>query len=472
MATTTARRTESIETLRKKPGPKPKPFDYTRAKQAFRKPEEFAAWMAGYPNMTGVLAYFYRLAPRIDLSRIGIDATSIHHTTNPEQMTAEFCASRWGRGKYMLKFTDANAKPEQEMARVWFDIDDPDLPPIYDPRTLLLNHPANADEVARLLHIGTLVRDSEFSTPRVRSEADKVIPMVASAAVPVVAPAAAPAGLLSPSLSDQVMLKLLERALPASTPQTANEVLQQSFLIADRFKPVAVPAVSVDEIVSKVFTMLKPAAAPPSDLETWEKMNSFFERLGIGQQKAAAVEGSPAWVGVLTALADRLLTPLVPVAVSFMLSKSRPGPVPVPAARQVAGGAPVAVDSVMPSPLPDAFPAFLPVTAPLMSRIQQVVQLALEKKAAGVAGFRFASWLCGFYPGGADLYRMMERAGGTNAALGMVAMIPELSVTMQDPLQAASLEEWMNDFFTYNADESSDDEPEGDSAAGDVKAAA
>lgn len=472
MATLKAERTQTEPPVRNKPGPKPKPFDYQKPKQAFRRPEDFTAWMAGYPDKSGVMAYFYRLTPRIDLSRIGIDTTAIHHTTKPEEMTADFCAGRFGRGKYMLKYTDANKKPE-EMARTWFEIDDPDAAaPVYDVRTLLLNHPANGDEVARLLHSGILIRDSEFSSPRVRSEADRPVPVVAPAATPAAVPVAVSAAAVSPSVADSIVLKLLDRAMPSATPQTATEVLKQSFDIADRLRPQTVAGPSLEDIVERVVSRLnKPAASAPNELETWEKMNAFFERLGLNQKPAAVAEGSPAWVGVLTSLADRLLTPLVPVAVSFMMSKSRPpGPVAVPP-RQVAG--PPAVDSGMPpAPFPDSFPAFLPESAPIMSRIQQVVQFALEKQAAGVAGFRFASWLCAFYPGGSDIYRMMERAGGTGAALGMVAMVPELSGAMQDPMQAAALESWLDDFFTFNADIESDDEPDGDNPAGDIKAAA
>ena len=424
-----------------KTGPKPKPFDYSREKVAFRNPADFAVYLAGYPDVTGLLGYFYRLKPRIDLTLIALKDSFIHKSMLAEEMTAEYCAATWGQGRYMVKLNDAN-KPagHREVARTWFDIDDPDTPPVYDPRSLLVNDPENADEVARLISLGVLKRDGEYGTPRIRTDAP---------AAPVVIAPAPVAPAFAGNIGDQLIIKLLDRALPSATPQTATDVLEQSFQIADRLRPpvAAVAAVpTLDQIADAVALRLRPAAVAPAgiagELETYERVSSLLDKIGVGRGGGdGTAPAAPGWAVVLGPILDSFLKPLVPLLTGFLVSKSAPAP---PVAR---AGVPVPVALPVPNPIP----VFLTADAPLMDRVVQVSRLALQKSSEGVAGFRFASWLCGFYPGGGEVYEFLDNAGGTGGCLGLMAMVPELQSQLADPVRSAEVEVWLDDFFTYES---------------------
>jgi hypothetical protein len=442
MATITKKSTDATETPGK-PGRKPKPredFDYSRTKQAFRRPADFAAYLAGYPDFRAVQGYWYRLKPRINLGLIGIRDNFIHKALDTTEMTEEFCARRWGRGVYMLKLSDGNRKTgEQEVARAWFTCDDPDLDPVYDPRTLLLNDPDNADEVTRLVSLGVIKRDGE-GPARVRTEHVAV--------TPVVAPVPVTTG-LTPGIGDQIMLKLLERALPSATPQTASDVLEQSFQIADRLRPALVPALTpptLDQIADAVALRMRPATpvattSVASEIETWERVSGLLDKIGAGR----AIDGgsTPAWVTLLAPMLQNIVQPLVPLLVGYLSRPAAAGPGP----QTVHQNAQIPAAPAAPAAAP--YPTFLPATAPLMDRVIQVAQLALGKSAEGVDGFFFASWVCGYYPGGEEVYRFLESSGGTNGCLGLMSMVPDLKAQLADPARVAALEAWLNDFFSY-----------------------
>jgi hypothetical protein len=455
-------------------GPKPKPFDYARYRVAFRDADVFAGWLAGYPDLSAVICYFYRLTPKIDLSRVGARDNYIFKSVNPAEWTPDFVARRWGRGHFLLKVNDANAPTgQQERARVWFLVDDPDLLPVYDPRALLLGDPDNADEIARLLACGVLVRDAETGAVRVKTEA---VPMAAGqaagvGAVPVPAPVVA-SPFLDQAMGNQVIMKLLDRALPSATPQTASDVLEQSFQIADRFNGARGPQ-SIESIVEAVVLRLRPAVpavALSTELETFERVSALLEKVGAGRalDTATAAGAVPGWAAVLLPFLESAIKPLVPVIVGYF---ARPAVPAVPAA----GGVLVS----MPSPRPvasaasavgsaaPAYPVFLPVDAPLMDRVVQVAGLALAKQAEGVTGFAFASWMTAFYPGGKELYEFLEARGGRIGAMGLLQMVPSLASQL-DEARKLALEAWFDDLFTFDAsiyEPVVDDEP-GESEGG------
>src|ERR1041385_3091370 len=89
--------------------------------QVFHKPEGFERYIAGYPDTSGLLAYVYRLSPKIDFSLIGIRETYILKTANVAEMNQAFIASKFGRGHYMLKLTDSNRpNGQRQVAQTWF----------------------------------------------------------------------------------------------------------------------------------------------------------------------------------------------------------------------------------------------------------------------------------------------------------------------------------------------------------------
>jgi hypothetical protein len=432
------------------PGRKRKPIDYSKFRQAFRDCDAFAAWLAGYPDLSAVICYFYRLEPKIDLARIGAPGNYILKSVNPSEWTPDFCARRFGRGYFLLKINDANMPAgQQERARVWIRVDDPDLPPVYDPRTLLLSDPENADEVQRLLATGVLVRDGEFGSVRVRTEGGPVTTIPGSPAAPA-APGgpATPVPLFDPNMGNQVILKLLERALPSATPQTASEVLKQSFEIADRFQVKNAPhQPDIEEIVERLVVRLRPAAPPGSltgELEAYERVSALLDKVGAG--KALDGAASPSWMTLVAPVLDNFLKPLAPVLIGFLASKSASAGAPSPSR-------PVLVASAAPGGPPPALPAypvFLTADAPLMERVVQVAQLAMMKQAEGVTGFQFSSWMVGFYPGGLEIYEFLEARGGRVGCMGLLAMVPQFAAQLQDAARVAALEAWFDDFFSFD----------------------
>jgi hypothetical protein len=440
-----------------KPGPKRKPWDYSQFKKTFRNPVDFASYLAGYPDMSGVLGYWYRFHPKIDLSRIGQEKNNLVTTTRPEEMTEDFAAETWGSGKYILKFTDSNRPAgQQEVAAVWFLIDDPARPAKYDPRCLLLNDPANADEVARLLASGVLVREGEYGAPVLKTSQNGGPAVVVAPVAPVAAP------VLSGSLGDQLLVKLLDRALPSvAAPPTAGEFLQQSFAIADRFRQAEQPAgPSLDQIadaVAKKLPPVAPASSFTSELETYERVGVLLDKVGAGRALSGAAEATmPGWALFLGPVLDQFVRPLVPVLVSYLSRPSGVAALPPGAPR-----GPVRVAA------PEAAAALvlLPADAPLMDRARQVAGLALDKCREGIAGSDFSAWLCGFYPGGLDVYQLFNAAGGRQGALGYLAMDPALGPLVRDPVIAARLGPWLDDFFSFvpEVPDDEDDEEEDES---------
>lgn len=441
-----------------RPGRKRRPYDYSQFKKAFRNPEDFAFFLAGYPDMSGVLAYWYRLKPKIDLSRIGQDATNLMTTINPAEMTETFAAEKWGSGKYMLKFTDANRRSDQqEMARAFFEVDDPALPAKYDPRCLLLNDPVNADEVERLLAAGVLVREGEYGAPRLKTEANAG-PSVVVAPAPAVPPPQT-----FGSLGDQLIIKLLDRALPSATPPTANEYLKQSFEIADRFRSIdARPQPTLDEIAEAVAAKIAPkaAASPPtftSELEVYERVGTLLDKVGAGRSLGADSSAVPGWAVFLGPLLDQTVKPLVPLLVQYFSRGLAPA-APVPLTLNAGAAAPAApATPAAPGPL-----VLLPASAPLMDRARQVAELGIRKCAEGVEGSRYAAWLCGYYPGGGEVFGLFCSAGGSAGAMGFISMDPVLGSMLRDPTAAAQFTVWLDDFFSFSPDGDGDEEDEED----------
>jgi hypothetical protein len=252
-------------------------------------------------------------------------------------------------------------------------------------------------------------------------------------------------------MSNQVILKLLDRALPSATPQTAADVLQQSFEIADRFRVAAGPVQTVEQIADAVILRLKPslgaaAGSISSELEVYERVNGLLDKVGAGR----ALDGGggaapPWWVSLLAPILDGALRPLVPLAINYFASKSGPvangGPVPVP---------PVPFPSVA-SAAPG--PVLLGADAPLMSRVIQVAELALAKQSEGVTGSQFAGWLLGFYPGGNEVFDYLAERG-TDGCMGLIAMVPALKARLTD---TGAVTDWLDEFFGAG-DESAGDE--------------
>jgi hypothetical protein len=420
------------------PRPKAKTADYSKFRQTLRQFDDFARYLAGYPDKRGLLGYLYRLTPKIDNSLIGKADSSIRKLDVGE-MTVEFVQSNFGRGKYMLKLTDANrVKGENEVVKTFIDCVDPDFPSVYDPRALLLGDPENADEIARLLQSGVLVRDGSTGAPRIRTEADS------GSGAPLDSRAAGAGELLSRDMIGQLIIKLVDRGA-----QSPGDSLKQSIEIAKLLQgaaPPVAPAFSVEQLADLVAARMGGGRVDQSaDMFTnYERMEGFLAKFR-GPPAVAAVEGGGFnWAAQLPGILQGL------VQVIPML-KTLGGP-----------RVPVAVPAQAP-PAAHQNGAAQPVQPTMGERIAEVAALAFGKMGEGVNGFDFAAWLCAWHPGGLEVYQYLEPHGAAGV-VGLLAMHPAGAGLLGDAAQRAKLESFLADFFTYDTSEGGEPEPGGASA--------
>lgn len=452
------------------------PFDYEQTRRRLSNFEDLAPYLAGYPEPSGLMGYWFRLLPEIDNSLIGIAESNILKTAKFEEMTEDFAAQKWGRGRYMLKVSDSNRTGVQEMVRVIFDVTDPELTPIYDPRALLVNKPSNADEVARLLATGVMVRDAATGQARVKSEYMPVAPPVPSS-VPSAVPAAEP-DLLSRDLLTQLVIKLVDRGA-----QNPRDQLTQTIEVARLLVPPAAGAapggvtpeilalhIELAELRGRAAAAVQVAAPPASAsggafdaFDTFVKIQEFLKSQGggasgggesnlVGQIFAGVKELLPAVPAILAGV-DRLRTVRAPGLTAP--GNASFGPVPAsPGVRAGFGGYP---DPPVPPEMAGANSGYSPTPKPLdlsegdvFVRFTALARAALDAQQRGTSGFDFAGFLCAAYtPGGLELYRMM-RADGTSGVMGFVSQMPE--VVAGGPAYHKALEVWLDDFFEFDPD--------------------
>jgi hypothetical protein len=417
-------------------------FDYSKYRQSFQNSDAFAEYLHGYPNKNGLMAYVYRLVPSIDFNLIGRQETNILETATPAEMTAQFILSKFGRGKYMLKLNDANrAKGETEVCRTWFKLEDEEKAPVYDVRTLRLNHPDNLDEVNRQIAAGALVRDAQ-GVPRIRTDADGA-PVASNNSTN------GAGELLSRDMVGQVLLKLVTQGV-----ESPGERMKQSIEIAKLLAPPAGPAFSVDQIADQVAARLSlNGGSRPADdpFETWERIERFLGRArgtaeGLAAPAAAAAtEGS--WVRdaiqFITAVAQA--TPLVLSTVD-QLQRRRMAAAPAAANGQTNGGG---------QQLPQLS---------FKDRVVEVLTLGFTKMNEGVDGWAFAAYVCIHHPGGLEVYKFLE-PNGTAGVLGLCAMDPAAAPIISDPARRPMIESFLNDFFNYDTDGGSGEDEDAASAA-------
>jgi hypothetical protein len=403
-----------------RPG-KVKGFDYSKFRQSLRRPEDFEKYLEGYPDKMGLLAYVYRLSPRIDNALIGVSENSILKTANPAEMTRDFIAGRFGRGEYMLKLNDANRpKGENEACRTFFNVDDPDLASIYDPRTLLLSDPKNQEEVARLLQSGVLVRDSSTNGPRLRTEADTVVP----SSLPVKAEGSE---LLSRDVVGQLIMKLVDRGA-----QSPGDQMKQSIEIAKLLQGAAAPAaaqLSQEQVIELAVARLQakqPASGGGDLFDNYEKLDAFVSKV---RGPGGAVGGEGNWVTSMAALVAALgsVIPLVVRGVETLRAE-RGAVVVMPA--NTKGGQVQQQQS-------------------MADRISFIAQLGFRKMEEGTTGFDFAGWVCAWHPGGLEVYDFLAPNGPTGV-MSLASMNPDTAVLLRDPVKRAQIETFLDDFFSFD----------------------
>lgn len=416
---------------------KRKVFDYLRWKLSFQKPADFYLYLEGYPDKTGLMAYVYRLKPRIDLSMIGIDETAIHTTMAESEMTEDFIGATFGRGLYMLTLNDANRpKGQTEVCRTWFDCATAQKPPQYDPRTLCLAEPKNLDEVNRLLNMGVLVRDNGTAAPRLRTEQD-------GAPAPIAAAAPAASGeLFGRDFQRELLMGLI-------TQRSANphDTVKDTIEIARMLIPAA-PAVDLESMVERVVAKLKGngGGRELDAFANYERMETFIGKFrGPVAAVAGAVEGGDAgasWAPHLPGILIQARAMIPELVGAFRMLKAETNGHQNGAGQQNGGQRPMTIEE----------------------RIEAVLREGYQRMNEGVKGFDFAAYVCNFVDGGLDVYKTIEPMGAVGLiALG--AMKPETRALVNDPKIRPQLEAFLEDFFSFDPDVPSGELPPPGSAS-------
>jgi hypothetical protein len=442
-------------------GSKPRVYDYSRYRVTIQKPEEFAAYLAGYPNKSGLALYIYRLLPKIDFGLIGMKEHTIRKVFELEQMNPEWVAREFGRGRYSFKLNDKlRDKGQTEVCSMVFEVTDPEREPVYDVRTLCLGAPENIDEINRLLEKGALIRDAA-GQPRVRTERDGPMNGAAPAAV-----VTGSEDLIGREVVGKLILNMVEKG-----QQSPAQMLNQSIEIARLLRPEnpqsSFTAEAVAELViAKLGNGAVKGRAPLDPFDAWERIEAFLSKAGGGRAAAAVVAGGGSTTETMLAGVSEVLKGVAVVipqiitgidfiqkqkmrlAVSVNRTAGAPHQQHAPASNGAANGGGMGEQPVM----------------TMAEKIEEIAQLAFLKMGEGMNGFDFAAYICQWHPGGLDVYRFLEPHGPVGV-LGLLAMNPAAAPICNDPEKRPQLEKFLDDLFSYDPDGSAADESDEEGAA-------
>lgn len=414
-----------------------KSFDYSKWRQNFRDERVFESFLAGYPDKTGILGYVYRIKPAIDMSMIAVNENSIFKTSKVSEMTSEFIGSKFRRGRYMLKLTDANRpKGMTQIATTWFECDDPELgAPQYDIRTLKLGDPENLDEIQRLLSLGQLVRDPGTGMPRLRTENDG-------------ASAAASAQTVhhhseTPFFEKEIVGKIVAHALSnvgGVSPDTQmRSVIEMAKLMQQPSGGIS--AQEVREIISQ--TMERGTRGNGDLFENYEKIQTFVSRFGGG------VTGpTESTLGTVRAIVGDLVT-AVPAIIGGVLQLQEKRE-EAALRRQQGYNRPMSNGSPQQPQQPQQVAPPEPSEIPLTQRIEQIAVLGFQKMREGVSGEEFASYAYYFIDGGDEVFELLSEQGGTQAVMALAAMSPAAREYVK--ADRAAVQTFLDQFFSFVPD--------------------
>jgi hypothetical protein len=400
---------------------KPRSWDYTRYRLSINDPNEFKAYYDGYPDKSGLMAYVYRLVPRIDLSLIGLKISNIHETANPEEMIPSFIENKFGRGRYMLKLTDANRpQGQREVAKTFFRLEDSEKPPVYDLRTLLLAHPDNQDEINRLIELGHLIRDPASGAPRLRTAADGdgPTPQAAHASNG----AASGDSIFDRKMLGEIMVTMLQRS-----QQSPGDMMKQTLEAARMMQPQS-SSLTPEQIADIVAARLQPA----DPFAAYQRVQGFIDAVrgpsGAAGAAPAVVASDVPWYahvsGILTGLNG--LLDRVPTLID-RLRAPRPAAAPETGATAVGPAGQINI----------------------IDEVAKVAKIAFEKVQLGMTGFDFAAWMCNWYPNGLQLFLFLEPKGPVGM-MSLLAMHPETVAIVSDQAMRPMIENFLSDFFSFD----------------------
>lgn len=412
----------------KRLSPGPTAVDYLRTKNEFQKPKDFYAYLTGYPDKTGLMATVYRLIPIIDVTIIGLDETGILKTATESEMNEDHIGNVFGRGKYMLILNDGNRPSGQrEVAKTWFDLTTHPKPPVYDPRSLVLTNAKNLDEINRLCNIGIMVRDRLTGQVRVKTEGD---------GSPVSSTAAAPAAPASPFGSldlGHVVANLLTQG-----SRNPHDAVKDTIEMAKLLKPEQ-PPIDVESIIERVVARLG-EKTPADPFAVYNRVGNFVETavakvLGPGGVAAAgAPNGRPSlaqsWGPYIPQIFSEVRALLPEIRATFADLKATQNGYQ---------------NGAQPMHQRTGFQQL-----PMEKRIEEVVTLGFQRMREGMRGFDFAAYVCGFHPGGLEVFRFLD-PNGPAGLIGLISMTPQGREFVNDPQVRPQIDEFLKDFFEFDA---------------------
>jgi hypothetical protein len=432
-------------------------FDYTKWRVNLARPEDFASYLAGYPDTKGLQLYIYRVLPKIDTGLIGIKEHAIYKTFEVAEMTTEFVGRRFGRGKYKFTLNDQlRDKGEREVSSVSFILDDPYPDPVYDVRTLCLGHGENIDEVNRLIERGVLVRDAS-GVPRLRTDRDGPINKSESPAA-----ASNPVG---NDLINQIVLQALK-----ATQTNPQQQFEQILATAKLLQPGQAPQLSVDEIVEKVVARLggvmKGGGRSEDMFQTWERMEAFLEKARGPVAAAANIAAGAGQAGPVSEWAELLksATAFLPELIhgleffqtqraAYAAANNGGAAVPPVPVRRAPGVSQTAASAGAPE-------NYQPTAKDqeMVKGISEVADICLQKMNEGMDGYHVAAYVCEWIDHGKDTFRFLA-AKGTDGVMGLLTMTPQAAHLLSNPEQRAKIESFLDEFFSYDPDVLPDDSP-------------
>jgi hypothetical protein len=423
-------------------------FDYSRFRLTLSKPDEFAAYLGGYPQKGGLQLYIYRLQPKIDFGLIGRKEHTIRQTFEVSEMNPDFVAREFGRGKYQFKLNDKmREKGQTEVCNMVFTIDDPELEPVYDVRTLCLGAPENLDEINRLIEKGALIRDAN-NVPRIRTERD-------GPARSEPGPVTLSGGrdeIISREFVGQALLKLITQST-----QNPSDMLTQVISMAKLIRPEssAAPAMTVEQIIALVD---RQRAVDP--FTNWERVQGFLDKArgAVGSVVTASTSES-SLAGISEVLKGAaVVIPQVIAGIDFLQKQRARLAVQVNGPGTARTSAPGADNNGGMDQRPQQQPRTM------ADRIGEVAQLGYMKMREGLSGFDFAAYICQWHEGGLEVFKFLE-PNGPVGFIGLMTMDPRAAAILNDPVERPQLEKFLTEFFNFDPDPGDEeDDEEGDTS--------
>jgi hypothetical protein len=365
----------------------------------------------------GMKIYVYRLWPVIDRKEKEHFLSKLQ-----EPCDEDFLLSTFGTGKYYLRL---NNKQGNTIASHTVSVYNQQHPPRVNPEEVVVSDPEN---------------DRYFKTwgkPQPAPDSNGgVVADIARAALE---------GNRRPSLDPQIL------GLWEKTNAERDNLAQRLVELSQKqpAQPTAEPIVVLREMLGLMREMQPPAQPPPpvpaaDPFQVWERIEGFLQK-ARGPEPAPVLAENDSTTSMLQAIAGIMQSaPQVIHAVISGVDYLR---------RERAGGAGQPGGTAMSGPQSHPEPAATEDTEQpemtLEQRIEEVMTLGYAHMQQGVGGAEFASWVCGQYPRGPEVFATLAPHGSAGV-LALMSMSPQSRAVVNDPAVRPRLEEFLNEFFSFD----------------------